>query len=116
MTDEGADLSGPDLYPDSEHDAADCAAEEAAERADEALLEAEFGRTACVHVDPNTGLHMFEFNDHCAAHVCTGCGLHAHVNRDGRVTQRLERCWCGWSLTSPGRGRQELEDMGEVIE
>jgi hypothetical protein len=28
----------------------------------------------------------------------------------------LERCYCGWSCTKPGYGREELEAMGETIE
>jgi hypothetical protein len=27
----------------------------------------------------------------------------------------LDRCYCGWSV-SGGNGREELEEMGEVIE
>ena len=46
------------------------------------------------------------FNRDCAAHVCETCGHHVG----------LERCWCGWSLTAPGRGREELEAMGETVE
>ncbi len=52
------------------------------------------------------GAHNYEWADYCGARVCTECGDHA----------TLERCWCGWSLTDPGKGRQELEDMGETIE
>lgn len=48
----------------------------------------------------------FEFSRHCGADVCNGCGNH----------KGLERCFCGWSKTSPGRGRQELEEMGETID
>jgi hypothetical protein len=48
----------------------------------------------------------FWFNRYCGAYVCAECGNH----------KGLARCYCGWSLTSPGRGRQELEEMGEVIE
>ena len=52
--------------------------------------------------------HDFEWNEFCSAHVCTvgDCAVH----------KGLERCWCGWSLTSPGRGYQELIEMGERIE
>jgi len=42
----------------------------------------------------------------CGVLVCDTCDEH-----DG-----LERCFCGWSRTSPGNGRQELEQMGEVID
>ncbi len=45
---------------------------------------------------------VFEFNAHCAADVCS-CGAH----------KSLARCWCGWSKTDPGRGYQELAEMGE---
>lgn len=48
--------------------------------------------------------HGYEFNEYCAAHVC-GCGHH----------KGLARCWCGWSVTDPGRGYQELIEMGETI-
>ncbi|MHA2063224.1 MAG: hypothetical protein ACXABY_02465 [Candidatus Thorarchaeota archaeon] len=58
--------------------------------------------------------HDYEFNSYCSAHVCTvfdpktdeGCGHH----------KGLARCWCGWSVTSPGRGFQELEELGENME
>lgn len=50
--------------------------------------------------------HSYEFNTYCGCYVCILCGDHK-----GR-----ERCFCGWSLTSPGRGREELEEMGEIIE
>jgi hypothetical protein len=45
-------------------------------------------------------------NRQCGVRVCDECGKH-----DG-----LARCYCGWSETSPGHGREELEDMGEVID
>ena len=48
----------------------------------------------------------FEFNKYCGAYVCNFCGKH----------KGLARCYCGWSETSPGRGRQELIDMGENID
>lgn len=50
--------------------------------------------------------HEYKFNRYCGAHVCIECDDH----------KGLERCYCGWSKTSPGRGRQELEEMGEVID
>ena len=50
--------------------------------------------------------HDYEWQTYCGARVCNHCEDHAG----------LERCFCGWSKSSPGRGRQELEDMGEVIE
>jgi hypothetical protein len=48
----------------------------------------------------------FWFNRYCGAYVCTQCDNH----------KGLARCYCGWSLTSQGRGRQELEEFGETIE
>jgi hypothetical protein len=50
--------------------------------------------------------HDYEFSDFCAAHVCVECDDH----------KGLARCWCGWSVTDPGNGRQELVDAGETIE
>jgi hypothetical protein len=50
--------------------------------------------------------HTYEFRKYCGARVCTECDDHSG----------LERCYCGWSRTSPGRGRQELEEMGETID
>lgn len=49
--------------------------------------------------------HSYEFVDYCGAHVCTECGDH----------RGLARCYCGWSQTDPGRGREELIEMGETI-
>ena len=49
--------------------------------------------------------HGYEFNAYCGAHVCD-CGDH----------RGLARCYCGWSLTQPGDGYQELIEMGETIE
>ncbi|KKM06221.1 hypothetical protein LCGC14_1746150 [marine sediment metagenome] len=49
--------------------------------------------------------HGYEWNSYCAAHVCS-CGDHKFI----------DRCWCGWSKTSPGRGYQELAEMGENME
>ena len=48
----------------------------------------------------------FEFSRSCGADICVKCGSH----------KGLARCFCGWSKTSPGRGRQELEEMGETID
>lgn len=56
----------------------------------------------CVNKQP----HEYEQVKYCGARVCIECGDHAG----------LERCYCGWSRTSPGRGRQELEEMGETID
>lgn len=42
----------------------------------------------------------------CGAYVCHECGDH----------EGLERCFCGFSRTDPGRGREELEEMGETID
>jgi hypothetical protein len=50
--------------------------------------------------------HTYEFSRYCGAYVCGDCGDH----------RELARCYCGWSRTSPGRGRQELIEMGETIE
>jgi hypothetical protein len=48
----------------------------------------------------------YQASRHCGVRVCDDCGDH----------KGLARCYCGWSKTSPGEGRQELEEMGEVIE
>lgn len=50
--------------------------------------------------------HEYQFDRYCAAHVCVRCDDH----------KGLARCWCGWSKTSPGRGYQELQELGETIE
>lgn len=50
--------------------------------------------------------HEYHFNRGCGVRVCDLCGDH----------KGLERCYCGWSKTSPGKGREELEEMGEVID
>jgi hypothetical protein len=50
--------------------------------------------------------HEYLFNHYCGAYVCHNC-----IDHKG-----LERCYCGWSKTSPGRGREELIEMGETIE
>ena len=50
--------------------------------------------------------HDYEFQTYCGVRVCNHCEDHAG----------LARCYCGWSKTDPGRGRQELEEMGETIE
>jgi len=62
-----------------------------------------WSRTRCRTV---TGEHVFDWSVYCGARVCDICDHH-----DG-----LERCFCGWSLTDPGNGRQELVDMGETID
>lgn len=46
------------------------------------------------------------FSRGCGVYVCDECDYH----------EGLARCFCGWSLTSPGQGRQELEEMGEQID
>lgn len=46
-----------------------------------------------------------KLNRICGVYVCGTCGTH----------QGLARCFCGWSR-SGGNGRQELEEMGEVID
>ena len=50
--------------------------------------------------------HYFEMDRECGVQVCVLCGEH----------KGLARCFCGWSKTSPGRGREELIEMGETIE
>jgi len=50
--------------------------------------------------------HQYEWNDYCGARVCKRCGEH----------KGLARCYCGWSKTSPGRGYEELIEMGETID
>ncbi len=53
----------------------------------------------------------YKFNEHCAAQVCTIFD----PDTDERCHEHkgLARCWCGWSRTDPGRGYQELAEMGE---
>jgi hypothetical protein len=46
------------------------------------------------------------FSAECGRAVCTACEDHPG----------LARCFCGWSRSSPGRGREELEELGERIE
>lgn len=50
--------------------------------------------------------HDYELSRHCGAFVCTKCDDH----------KGLARCYCGWSETDPGRGYEELIEMGETIE
>ena len=50
--------------------------------------------------------HQFEMSRQCGVLVCDLCDEH----------KGLARCFCGWSKTSPGRGREELIEMGETIE
>lgn len=50
--------------------------------------------------------HEYEWSQYCGARVCLFCEDH----------KGLARCYCGWSRTSPGHGREELEEMGEVID
>ncbi len=57
--------------------------------------------------------HSYEFNEHCAAYVCTV--FDPDTGKRCVEHKGLARCWCGWSETSPGRGQQELEEMGETI-
>lgn len=49
-------------------------------------------------------VHEYEFSTYCGAYVCIYCGHH----------KGLVQCFCGWSLTRPGCGRKELEEMGET--
>lgn len=62
------------------------------------------GTKACPHCDPAVGDCFWV--DYCGAYVCQECGHHLG----------LARCYCGWSITDPGRGREELTDMGETID
>lgn len=55
---------------------------------------------------PTCGPDTVAFDRYCGAWVCGTCGQH-----DG-----LARCYCGWSATDPGHGRQELAELGETIE
>lgn len=50
--------------------------------------------------------HEYESSNYCGASVCVGCDDH----------RGLARCFCGWSRTAPGHGREELEMAGEIIE
>lgn len=50
--------------------------------------------------------HEYEFLGYCGAYVCVSCDDH----------KGLARCYCGWSVTTPGEGREELEEMGEQID
>lgn len=50
--------------------------------------------------------HEYEFFAYCGAYVCIHCDDH----------RGLDRCYCGWSRYNPGHGRQELEEMSEVID
>ena len=47
-----------------------------------------------------------QMDRNCGARICDACGNH----------KGLERCFCGWSLTNPGHGREELEEAGETID
>lgn len=47
-----------------------------------------------------------EWSRECGVKVCMDCGNHIG----------LARCFCGWSTTCNGRGREELEEMGEQID
>ena len=52
--------------------------------------------------------HDYEWVDYCGAYVCTIVDCDDHKG--------LERCYCGFSKTSPGQGYQELIEMRETIE
>lgn len=54
----------------------------------------------------NDQASTYEFLPYCGAKVCTVCDDH----------KGLVRCFCGFSRTSPGRGRQELVEDGETID
>lgn len=42
----------------------------------------------------------------CGANICMACDDH----------EGLVRCYCGWTRDGRGNGRQELIEMGEVID
>ena len=46
------------------------------------------------------------FDAHCGAIVCAGCVYH----------NGLARCYCGWSLSEPVNGINELTEMGENLD
>jgi hypothetical protein len=76
-------------------------------------IETEDGKTYCGPRCDYTDNHRCSecngfggMSTYCGVWVCDECNHH-----DG-----LARCYCGWSVTSPGRGYQELEEMGERIE
>jgi hypothetical protein len=50
--------------------------------------------------------HEWAWGRGCGVKVCLICDEH----------KGLERCFCGWSKTWPGHGREELIEMGETIE
>ena len=50
--------------------------------------------------------HEYQPSRYCGVQVCLLCDDH----------KGLARCYCGWSKTAPGEGRQELEAMGEQID
>ena len=54
--------------------------------------------------------HEWEFSSHCGAHICYKCGLHAHVRKDGIVSQELARCYCGWNLAPGERLEDDVDD------
>lgn len=49
------------------------------------------------------GQHEYQYDHHCGAMICVYCNHH----------QGMVRCYCGWPN---GRGREELEALGERIE
>lgn len=57
------------------------------------------GRPTCKH-------HEYEFDRHCGVKVCIHCDDHLG----------LVRCFCGWSKTRPGQGREALTELGETID
>ena len=50
--------------------------------------------------------HEYKISSYCGAYVCFWCDDH----------KGLERCFCGWSKTSFGCGKDELIEMGEIID
>jgi hypothetical protein len=51
------------------------------------------------------GKAHYQYHRFCGAWVCPECDHH----------KGLERCYCGWSETDAGHGREELVEMGETI-
>lgn len=72
--------------------------------------------TRCEHWDTQDAREYFQASPSCGAWLCGLCDHHAHIDRQtGQIVQNLARCWCGWA-ESGGNGREELEEMGEIIE
>jgi len=59
--------------------------------------------------------HRFEMSAYCGCHVCYLCNQHAHVTQEGKITQTLTRCYCGWA-ESGRNGIEELRELGENVD